>query len=205
MIYSSHSLTRHAIHAFYSLAIISLLSVASLSSAQTLFGFDANSSAQQRQMEGQFDGLIDSAEMDRWLKDFSSEAHHVGSPKSKENAEAIADLLRSWNYDVEIAEYEVLFPEPVTRELELVAPNRFTASLTEDPVASDASTSNTDNLLPPYNAFSIGGEVEADLVFVNYGTPADYELLERYGISVAGKIALSKYGGSWRGIKPKLA
>ena len=205
MIYSSHSLTRHAIHAFYSLAIISLLSVASLSSAQTLFGFDANSSAQQRQMEGQFDGLIDSAEMDRWLKDFSSEAHHVGSPKSKENAETIAGLLRSWNYDVEIAEYEVLFPEPVTRELELVAPNRFTASLTEDPVASDASTLNTDNLLPPYNAFSIGGEVEADLVFVNYGTPADYELLERYGISVAGKIALSKYGGSWRGIKPKLA
>ena len=97
------------------------------------------------------------------------------------------------------------FPEPVTRELELVAPNRFTASLTEDPVESDASTSNTDNLLPPYNAFSIGGEVEAELVFVNYGTPADYELLERYGISVAGKIALSKYGGSWRGIKPKLA
>ena len=205
MIYSLHSLTRHAIHAFYCLAIVSLLSVASVSSAQTLFGFDANSSAQQRQMEEQFDELIDRAEMDRWLQDFSSEAHHVGSPKSKENAEAIADLLRSWNYDVEIAEYEVLFPEPVTRELELVAPNRFTASLTEDPVESDASTSNTDNLLPPYNAFSIGGEVEAELVFVNYGTPADYELLERYGISVAGKIALSKYGGSWRGIKPKLA
>ena len=109
MIYSLHSLTRHAIHAFYCLAIVSLLSVASVSSAQTLFGFDANSSAQQRQMEEQFDELIDRAEMDRWLQDFSSEAHHVGSPKSKENAEAIADLLRSWNYDVEIAEYEVLF------------------------------------------------------------------------------------------------
>jgi len=205
MTYFSHSPTRHSIQAFHSLALAGLLSVSSISNAQTLFGFDANSSAQQKQMEAQFDTLIDRTEMDRWLKDFSSEAHHVGSPKSKENAEAIAELLRSWNYDVEIAEYEVLFPEPLTRELELVAPHRFTASLTEDPVDGDASTSNTDNLLPPYNAFSIGGEVEAELVFVNYGTPADYELLERYGISVAGKIAISKYGGSWRGIKPKLA
>ena len=205
MIHSSHSLSQHSTQAFHCLVIVGLLSVASHSSAQTLFGFNSDSSAQQRQMEAQFDALIDRTEMDRWLKDFSSEAHHVGSPKSKENAEAIAELLRSWNYDVEIAEYEVLFPEPLTRELELVAPNRFTASLVEDPVDGDASTSNTDNLLPPYNAFSIGGEVEAELVFVNYGTPADYELLERYGISVAGKIAISKYGGSWRGIKPKLA
>ena len=192
MIYSSHSLIRYSAQAFYCLATVCLLSFASHGSAQTLFGFDANSSAQQRQMETDFDALIDRDEMDAWLRDFSSEAHHVGSPKSKENAEAIAELLRSWNYDVEIAEYEVLFPEPLARELELVAPNRFTASLVEDPVGSDASTSNTDNLLPPYNAFSIGGEVEAELVFVNYGTPADYELLERYGISVAGKIAISK-------------
>ena len=205
MIYSSHSLIRYSAQAFHCLATVCFLSIASHGSAQTLFGFDANSSAQQRQMETDFDALIDRDEMDAWLRDFSSEAHHVGSPKSKENAEAIAELLRSWNYDVEIAEYEVLFPEPLARELELVAPSRFTASLVEDPVESDASTSNTDNLLPPYNAFSIGGEVEAELVFVNYGTPADYELLERYGVSVAGKIAISKYGGSWRGIKPKLA
>ena len=205
MIYSSPSLIRYSAQAFHCMAIAGFLSIASPSSAQTLFGFDAYASAQQRQMETEFDALIDRDEMNAWLRDFSSEAHHVGSPKSKENAEAIADLLRSWNYDVEIAEYEVLFPEPLTRELELVAPNRFTASLVEDPVESDASTSNTDNLLAPYNAFSIDGEVEAELVFVNYGTPADYELLERYGVSVAGKIAISKYGGSWRGIKPKLA
>ncbi len=205
MIRLSRPVTHVSMRAIHALALASLLLIAPHGSAQTLFGFDAQRSAQQRQLEQQFDGMIDSDEMDRWLKDFSDEAHHVGSPKSKEIAEAIAALLRSWDYDVEIAEYEVLFPEPKTRELELVAPNRFTATLMEDPVAGDASTSNTDNLLPPYNAFSIDGEVEAELVFVNYGTPADYELLERYGISVAGKIAISKYGGSWRGIKPKLA
>lgn len=180
MIYSSQPLIRHSTQAFHCLAIAGLLPVASgNSSAQTLFGFNADSSGQQRPLKTQFDALIDTAEMDRGLRDFCSEAHHAGSPKSKENAEAIAKLLRSWNYEVEIAEYEVLFPEPLTRELELVAPNRFTASLMEDPVDGDASTSNTDNLLPPYNAFSIDGEVEAELVFVNYGSPADYELLER--------------------------
>ena len=206
MKHSIQTLLLRSTLAFRCLAIAAVISIVPLSSAQpTLFGFNDNTSAQQRQMETQFDTLIDRAEMDRWLRDFSSEAHHVGSPKSKENAEAIAALLRSWNYDVEIAEYEVLFPEPLTRELELVAPTRFTASLMEDPIDGDASTSNTDNLLPPYNAFSTDGEVEAELVFVNYGTPADYELLERYGVSVAGKIAISKYGGSWRGIKPKLA
>lgn len=205
MVLSTQSRIQFSSRSLHAVAIASLLLLASQSSAQTLFGFDEDSSIRQRQMETQFDTLIDRDEMDAWLKDFSSEAHHVGSPKSKANAEAMAELLRSWNYDVEIAEYEVLFPEPMTRELELVAPNRFTASLVEDPVEGDASTSNTDNLLPPYNAFSTDGEVEAELVFVNYGTPADYELLERYGISVAGKIAISKYGGSWRGIKPKLA
>ena len=154
MKHSIQTLLLRSTLAFRCLAIAAVISIVPLSSAQpTLFGFNDNTSAQQRQMETQFDTLIDRAEMDRWLRDFSSEAHHVGSPKSKENAEAIAALLRSWNYDVEIAEYEVLFPEPLTRELELVAPTRFTASLMEDPIDGDASTSNTDNLLPPYNAF----------------------------------------------------
>ncbi len=206
MKYSNRFFSRVTNRALRGLAIASLSAIsASTGAQQALFGFTQDSSATQRQMEAELDTLIDTAEMDLWLREFSSEAHHVGSPKSRENAEAIAQLLRSWNYDVEIAEYEVLFPEPITRELELVAPNRFTATLTEDSVDGDASSANRNNLLPPYNAFSTDGEVEAELVFVNYGTPADYELLERYGISVAGKIAISKYGGSWRGIKPKLA
>ena len=183
---------------------ISFLGSFALADGQ-LLGFDETTSTIQHQLETEFDSHIDRAEMDEWLREFSSEAHHVGSPKGKKNADALAALFRSWNYAVEIAEYQILFPEPLTRELELLYPYQFTASLTEDSLEEDPSTSVIDNLLPPYNAFSIDGEVEGELVFVNYGTPADYEILERYGISVAGKIAISKYGGSWRGIKPKLA
>jgi len=47
--------------------------------------------------------------------------------------------------------------------------------------------------------------VTGELVYVNYGVPKDYEVLERKGIDVRGRIVIARYGGSWRGIKPKVA
>jgi N-acetylated-alpha-linked acidic dipeptidase len=187
--------------------LLVLLAVSGIASGENnnILGFDDQSSAMQREVEALLDGSIDAAEMDEWLRRMSIKPHHVGSPGSKENAEFIAELLESWGYDVEIAEYQILLPTPRVREVELIAPTRFSASLTEDSLDEDPSTSVRADLLPPYNAFSVDGEVEGELVFVNYGIPEDYEILERYGIDVTGKIAIAKYGNSWRGIKPKLA
>jgi N-acetylated-alpha-linked acidic dipeptidase len=176
-----------------------------MAAGDAVLGFDDASSTAQRNIESRLDESIDTVEMDQWLRRMSAKPHHVGSAGSKENAEFIASIMESWGYDVEIAEYEILLPTPKVREVELVAPTKFTASLTEDSIAEDPSTSVREDLLPPYNAFSIDGEVEGELVFVNYGRPEDYEILDRYGISVEGKIAIAKYGRSWRGIKPKLA
>ena len=173
--------------------------------ADNILGFDEAGSTAQRDIEAQLDSSINAGEMDGWLKLMSATPHHVGSLASKENAEFIAALLESWGYDTEIAEYEILLPTPKTREIELVAPTNFVASLREETLAEDPSTAIRETLLQPYNAFSIDGDVEAELVFVNYGMPQDYEILERYGIDVTGKIAIAKYGRSWRGIKPKLA
>ncbi|HKY06073.1 MAG TPA: transferrin receptor-like dimerization domain-containing protein, partial [Blastocatellia bacterium] len=72
-------------------------------------------------------------------------------------------------------------------------------ALTEDP------DSNDQNQLPTYNAYSADGDVTAQLVYVNYGIPADYEELKRMGVDVKGKIVIARYGASWRGIKPKVA
>lgn len=181
------------------------LSLMASAQADELIGFDAASSAAQREREADFDAALSREDMEAWLRRLSANPHHVGSAAGREVAEFTASLFESWGYDVEIAEYEILLPTPVTRELELVAPTRFTASLREDSLPQDPSTSVRDGLLPPYNAFSIDGEVEGELVFVNYGIPEDYEILERHGIDVRGKIAIAKYGRSWRGIKPKLA
>lgn len=117
----------------------------------------------------------------------------------------MAALFRSWGYDTKIEQYDVLFPTPKVRLLELVGPTKFTARLSEPALGEDATSGQTDEQLPTYNAYSADGDVTGDLVYVNYGVPADYEELERRGIDVKGKIVIARYGGSWRGIKPKVA
>jgi len=173
--------------------------------AETFIGFSNEGTALQRKIESDYDKNIDAGEMDEWMKYLSKEPHHVGSEAGKKNAEYIADLFNSWGFKTEIEEYYVLIPTPLVRELNLISPSKYKATLTEESLIEDPSTFIRENLLPPYNAFSIDGEVEGELVFVNYGMPQDYEILERYGIDVKGKIAIAKYGRSWRGIKPKLA
>ncbi len=89
--------------------------------------------------------------------------------------------------------------------MELLEPTKFTAKLAEPTVASDPTSSQHDEQLPVYNAYSIDGDVTAPLVYVNYGIPEDYDTLDRLGISVKGAIVIARYGNSWRGIKPKVA
>ena len=184
---------------------VSLLSISQLFAADPILGFDVSKSQLQRQLEREFDQNINKDEMDKWLKDLSIVPHHVGSVASRDVAEYVAKEFESWGYDVKIEEYEVLIPTPKELEVELISPSKYQAKLYEESLDEDPSTSRRDNLLPPYNAFSIDGEVEGELVFVNYGIPEDYEVLEQHGIDVEGKIAIAKYGKSWRGIKPKLA
>jgi len=186
--------------------IVLLGLITGLANAQSsLLGFDEISAATQLELEADYDSRISASDLDEWVRILSRDPHHVGSEAGKAVVDYVAARFEEWGYEVEIAEYEILFPSPRTRELQLVSPTRYTAGLTEDSLPEDPSTSRIDDLLPPYNAFSTDGEVEGELVFVNYGTPADYDILDRYGISVEGKIAIARYGGSWRGIKPKLA
>ena len=181
------------------------VAIAADSHVAHLLGFGEEASTAQRAIEARFDDLLSPLDQDEWLRALSAKPHHVGSTAGRANARYIADLFESWGFDVEIEEYEILLPTPATRELRLTEPRGYEASLEEDPIPIDPDTTVRDELLPPYNAFSRDGEVEGELVFVNYGIPEDYEMLERHGIDVRGKIAIAKYGKSWRGIKPKLA
>ena len=172
---------------------------------QPLLGFSAERAAAQRDLEARFDAVLRAENLRTWMQRLSAHPHPVGSPWGKQNAEFMAGLFRSWGYDVVLEEFQVLFPTPKTRRLELLAPTRFTAALAEPSIPEDSTSSQLDEALPPYNAYSIDGDVTGELVFVNYGVPADYEELARRGVDVRGKIVLARYGGSWRGIKPKLA
>jgi N-acetylated-alpha-linked acidic dipeptidase len=170
-----------------------------------MLGFSSANAMKERALEAQFDSSLKKDELRDWLKRLSARPHHLGSPYDKDNAGFIASLFRSWGYDTKIEEFRVLFPTPKRRVLELIAPEHFTARLLEPPVPGDATSGQQSEQLPSYNAYSIDGDVTGDLVYANYGTPADYEILERNGIDVKGKIVITRYGGSWRGIKPKVA
>ncbi len=165
----------------------------------------ALNSKSQLELESQFDKVLNAQNLDKWMKHMSSKPHHVGSPWSKQNAEYIANKFKEWGYDTEIETFEVLVPFPTIRKLKMIAPNQVDLKLFEPELKEDATSGITENVLPGYNAFSADGNVTAELVFVNYGIPKDYEELKRMGIDVRGKIVIAKYGGSWRGIKPKVA
>ena len=158
----------------------------------------------QSKLESQFDAVLNPQNLDDWMKHMSSKPHHVGSPWSKQNAEFIAQKFESWGFETEIETFEVLMPFPKIRKLELVSPRLVSLQLKEPVLKEDATSGIRKNLLPGFNAFSADGNVTAELVYVNYGIPEDYEELARMGIDVKGKIILARYGGSWRGIKPKV-
>jgi N-acetylated-alpha-linked acidic dipeptidase len=140
-----------------------------------------------------------------YMQRLSARPHHVGSPYDKDNAEWIAAKLKSWGLDAKIENFDVLFPTPKERLVEMIEPTKFTAKLQEPAIAIDPTSNQQAEQLPVYQAYSIDGEATAPLVYVNYGIPADYETLARMGISVNGAIVIARYGASWRGIKPKVA
>ena len=170
-----------------------------------LVGFSADAAKAEFELEKQFDAKLNRANLQQWLKRLSAKPHHVGSPGSKEVAEFIAAQFKSWGFDTNIETFYPLFPTPKTRLLEMTAPTKYSAKLSEPAVEGDETSSKAEGGLPPYHAYSIDGDVTAELVYVNYGLPSDYDTLATMGIDVKGKIVIARYGASWRGIKPKVA
>jgi len=170
-----------------------------------LRGYTAEHSAAEVQWEQKYRELPDPALIRENMRRLSARPHHVGSPYDKDNAEWLVAQLKSFGLDAKIEEMQALFPTPKSRKLELLGPTKFTAKLEEPTIAVDPTSNQHDEQLPTYNAYSRDGDVTAPLVYVNYGAPADYEELDRMGISVKGAIVIVRYGQTWRGIKPKLA
>jgi len=174
---------------------------------QPLAGYSVESSRAERQWEEKMRAIPDPDKVREYVKRLSARPHHVGSPYDKDNAEWLLAKFKEFGLDAHIEAFDVLFPTPKERVVELVAGGpKFTARLQEPTVPEDPATGNQQSeQLPTYNAYSIDGDVTAPLVYVNFGVPADYEQLERMGVSVKGAIVIARYYGSWRGIKPKVA
>ena len=187
--------------------ILALLKPGTRLAAQeaAMTGYSPRASQIEREWETKMRAIPDSAILRETMRRLSARPHHVGSAYDKENAGWILARFQEWGWDAHIERFDVLFPTPKTRLLEMLAPVKFTAKLEEPALAVDPTTNQKSEQLPTYNAYSIDGDVTGPLVFVNYGLPEDYEKLERLGVSVKGAIVIAKYYHSWRGIKPKVA
>ncbi len=179
-----------------------MLNLSMNSVAQQFTGFK-NAEAQKK-LEARFDSQLSAKRIGENIKRMSSVPHHIGSVGGKFVADDIATQFKAAGWDTKIVTYQLLFPTPITRVLEMKGATNFKALLKEPALKEDATSGQADQL-PTYNCWSADGDVNAELVFVNYGLPEDYETLAKYGIDVKGKIVIAKYGRSWRGIKPKVA
>src|SRR2546427_5825224 len=182
-----------------------IVMAASIDEVPAIAGFSKNSSRIQREWEQKFRAIPSTENMREYMKRLSARPHHVGSPYDKENADWILSRFKEWGLDAHIETFEVIFPAPQERSVELLEPTKFVAKLQEPRVPEDPTSGQYSEQLPTYNAYSIDGDVTAPLVYVNYGVAEDYEQLERLGVSAKGAIAIARYGKSWRGIKPKVA
>jgi len=169
-----------------------------------LRGFTAAGSAVERAAEETFRAVPKPENAREYMRTISARPHHAGSPASRAVAEYILGRFTSWGLDASIESFEALMPYPTERVVELVAPEPYRLKLAEPPVAQDPASEDASGL-PTFNAYSADGDVTAELIYVNFGTPEDYEQLAKLGVDVKGKIVIARYGRSWRGIKPKVA
>jgi N-acetylated-alpha-linked acidic dipeptidase len=190
--------------AFVAVFVLLLVPSAHTQARPPLRGFAASGSDAERAAEAKFQAVPKPANAREYMEKISAHPHHAGSPASREVAEYILGLERSWGLDAKIESFEALMPYPTVRQVELVAPERYTLKLQEPEVAVDP-TSKDFSGLPTFNAYAADGDITGELVYVNFGTPDDYEDLAKLGIDVKGKIVIARYGRSWRGIKPKVA
>ncbi|MBB2756239.1 UNVERIFIED_ORG: N-acetylated-alpha-linked acidic dipeptidase [Xanthomonas campestris] len=168
-------------------------------------GYDAAAAQAQRALEARFDSGLKDADYRGWLKQWASAPNHVGSPHNLENARDLQYRLRGYGWDARIETFQVLWPSPRSSQLELLGAKPYVARLKEPPLPGDSTSTQTENVLPPYVIYGGNGDVTGDLVYVNYGIAEDYEALARNGVDVRGKIVIARYGKGWRGLKPRLA
>jgi N-acetylated-alpha-linked acidic dipeptidase len=201
-------MNRRAAIATLAIAGVSLAPVQTrvIADDQPLLGYSTESSRAERQWEEKFRAIPSTDNLRSYMQRLSARPHHVGSPYDKDNAEWIAAKFKEFGLDTHIEQFDVLYPTPKERVVELVEGGpKFVAKLQEPPLKQDPTSEQTSEQLPTYHVYSKDGDVTAPLVYVNYGVPEDYEQLDRMGISVKGAIVIARYYHSWRGIKPKVA
>jgi N-acetylated-alpha-linked acidic dipeptidase len=172
--------------------------------AQT--GFSTRAAVVQANIEQRLLQTADTGNARIMTRDLSAHPHMAGTRAQAETRDYVIAKLQSWGLETWVKEYTVFLPQPVTVNA-WVYPRRGAPAqrlnLVEPPIPGDPAT--TGPQVPSFNAYSGDGDVTAPVVDVNYGLDKDYRMLDSLGVSVRGRIALARYGYSFRGIKEREA
>ena len=179
--------------------------VAQQPAAKTLPGYTGANSATELDWEQRFRAIPEAARAHENMRFLAAHPHNVGSEAQRKNAEWMVAKYKEWGWDARIEQFDVLYPTPKSQLVEMISPTHFKLKLEETPLPDDPYTHETKTQLPGYNIYSADGDVTGPLIYANYGMLDDYAELARNGISVKGAIVITRYGGGWRGLKPKLA
>lgn len=140
----------------------------------------------------------------RHLRTYTEKSHMAGTEADYKTAVYTRDQMREYGIAAEIVEYQVLLPYPKENIVEMLKPSNYKAVLSEAIVNED-DDSFDQAVTPIFNAYSANADVTGQLIYVNYGLPADYKKLSELGVDVKGKIAIARYGRAFRGVKAKVA
>jgi N-acetylated-alpha-linked acidic dipeptidase len=166
-------------------------------------GYAARTTPNQQRFEQSLQTIIDTGHARRLSQALSAEPHVAGTPRQRWTARYVDSLARSWGIESRIDSFLVFLPHPKALSLERVNPDPRPLTISERRLDVDPATHGS--IFPAFNGYSGRGDVTGEVVYVNYGLIEDYERLEAHGVEVSGKIAVARYGGSFRGIKAREA
>ena len=191
-----------------SIVLLSTISISgdapqAASGAQPIFGF--RDSAAENAAEARFLAVPDPRLAEEHLRTLTQVPHMAGTPEDKATADYVAQKFRAAGLDTQITEYKVWFNYPLEISVDVTAPAGVVMhGPTREHVEGDPYQDDP-RVVMPFSGMSPSGDAEAEVVYANYGTPDDFEKLEKLKVSVRGKIVLVRYGQNFRGVKAFVA
>jgi N-acetylated-alpha-linked acidic dipeptidase len=165
-----------------------------------LTGFTPERARWQREYEARLLALPQPADCEAIHREITRAPHIAGTEGNARVAEYLAAEYRKAGWEVETPAYDVLLSYPKSARLEIVADPPIALALGELPIPEDPDT-NVPEAAIPWNAYSPSAEVSAEVVYVNFGRPEDYEILAAMGVDPRGRIVLARYSHGYRGGK----
>jgi N-acetylated-alpha-linked acidic dipeptidase len=184
--------------------LLLLCSAPILPAQQSLVGYASSSRDGERALEARAGTIPTAANAEAHSRVLTRETHVAGTPAQARTRDYVIGQMKSWGIDTEVRAYDIWMPHPTSAHVWRVAPDSVELPLDEGPVAADPSSAGR-TPYPSVNGYSGTGDVRGDVVFVNYGLIEDYATLDSLGVDVRGKVAVARYGRSFRGIKAREA